>query len=259
MKHSEAINEIAVALTSFTTAIGPVVKTQTGKIEGTSKGSGKDYSYEYHYADLSSQREHVREALGVNGLTVTQSVGSDGDSVIVETLLMHTSGQWLEADPLIIKTDGKAQSMGSAMTYGRRYQYQGILGIAGEEDDDGKAANESKPKSHAKDDDGVIPNGHGVRDILKLRELSGYTTSEFNEKCKVALGTSVIKDMTDGQRLSLANTLRSKITKAGKDDAPTVPTSDVDQVADELTAPEPDESERDNQPPAEFANEEIPF
>lgn len=142
MQWSDERNEIAAALAEFTGKVGPVAKTKTGKISGKSKATGNDYSYEYGYADLSDQREHVRETLTACGLTVTQSVGSDGQQVAIETLLLHKSGQWISSDVLLIPTDGSAQAQGSAMTYGRRYQYQAILGLAAEDDDDGKAATE---------------------------------------------------------------------------------------------------------------------
>jgi len=72
MQWSDERNEIAAALAEFTGKVGPVAKTKTGKISGKSKATGNDYSYEYGYADLSDQREHVPDG---------QAVTSDGEIV----------------------------------------------------------------------------------------------------------------------------------------------------------------------------------
>lgn len=93
------------------------------------------------YADLGSIYDACREALAANGLAVTQHNGFDGSLVTLDTMLLHTSGQFLlsrSAAPLGQQT---AQGVGSCVTYLRRYALASALGIVADlADDDGHAA-----------------------------------------------------------------------------------------------------------------------
>jgi hypothetical protein len=98
------------------------------------------------YAPLNEILNTVRPTLAKHGLSVLQSPSGEGDQIIITTLLMHASGEWVEADPLVLKADRPtAQGAGSAITYGRRYSLSAVLGISSEDDDDGNGA-EGKPK-----------------------------------------------------------------------------------------------------------------
>ena len=93
------------------------------------------------YAPLDEILNLVRPLMAKNGLALIQSAGGEGTHASVTTLIMHTSGEWIESDKLIIvpaKLD--AQGIGGAITYARRYTITAMLGIAGEEDDDGNLA-----------------------------------------------------------------------------------------------------------------------
>lgn len=93
------------------------------------------------YADLASCWEACREPLSKNGLSIIQTtdISELNNAVVIETTLLHSSGEWVTGSlqmPLI-KTD--PQGVGSAMTYGRRYGLSAIVGIVSD-DDDGEAA-----------------------------------------------------------------------------------------------------------------------
>jgi hypothetical protein len=65
--------------------------------------------------------------------------------VSVVSRLIHISGEWIEGTislPSGTQNRYDAQTVGSAITYARRYSYMGILGIA-PEDDDGSTASGS--------------------------------------------------------------------------------------------------------------------
>ena len=64
---------------------------------------------------------------------------------------MHTSGEWIETDPLGLKAEKQtAQGTGSAVTYGRRYSLSAALGISSEDDDDGNQQGRSvRPQADA--------------------------------------------------------------------------------------------------------------
>lgn len=97
--------------------------------------------YDSTYADLSSVWESCREILAKNGLCVIQgnSVGA-ANTLIVETILIHESGQWVQSELCLPLSKADPQGVGSAMTYGRRYGLAAIVGIVADADDDGNAA-----------------------------------------------------------------------------------------------------------------------
>lgn len=141
--HSEQINELAAALAKAQKAMKAPTKRRVGKVSGTSK-SGKAYEYEYNYADLADVIECARTALADNGLALSQTLRVHTEGfLMMETLLLHTSGQWLSSE-VPIPNGLKPQELGSFLTYMRRYAGSSILGIAAEDDDDGARAQRAK-------------------------------------------------------------------------------------------------------------------
>ena len=103
--------------------------------------------FKSRYATLAAVRDTVAPVLSKHGLSVVQTTDFDGGAWLVQTRILHTSGQWVESVyPFAID---KPQQMGSALTYARRYSLSMICGIASEEDDDGNEAQkgEQRPAS----------------------------------------------------------------------------------------------------------------
>ncbi len=64
----------------------------------------------------------------------------EGNVAVMETMLLHKSGQWICGEqPLQIAGQGN-QEIGSAVTYAKRYGLCAMLGLAADEDDDSNAA-----------------------------------------------------------------------------------------------------------------------
>jgi hypothetical protein len=133
MNRSETIKELATALS---------------KAQAAMKGAAKDSEnphFRSKYADLSSVWEACREALTANGLSVVQAPRAIEAGIEVETMLMHTSGEWISETLALPVQKADAQGFGSALTYCRRYGLSAMVGIA-PEDDDGNAAAGAKPR-----------------------------------------------------------------------------------------------------------------
>jgi len=130
---SDQINELAAALSAFQGEITNPAFSRTVTVSGA-KGS-----YKFSYAELSEILKLVRPLLSKHGLSLVQSTSGDGVSVTVTTTLLHKSGQYLESAVPCGRPE-KMQELGSAISYLRRYSITGILGIAGEEDDDANSA-----------------------------------------------------------------------------------------------------------------------
>jgi hypothetical protein len=130
---SESIANLAQALCLF-----------QGEVSNP-KNSATNPFFKCKYAPLSEVINTTKPILSKHGLSVLQSPSGDGEHIIVTTLLMHSSGEWIEGEPLILKADKiTAQGAGSAITYGRRYAMSAILGISSEDDDDGNHATGNK-------------------------------------------------------------------------------------------------------------------
>ena len=132
MTHSEQINEIAAA----------IAKAQ-GQIKGASKDANNPF-FKSKYADLASVWDACRLSLSANGLAVIQSPSAEGTRVSVDTLLTHSSGQWMAGTVSVTAKEDTPQAIGSAITYLRRYALQSFVGVSPEDDD----ANAASAKSH---------------------------------------------------------------------------------------------------------------
>lgn len=138
MNKSDSIKNIAKALCSFQSEI----KNPTN--------SAKNPYFNSKYAPLNEILSDSRPLLSKYGISIIQNASSDGtnSSITITTMILHDSGEWIESDPLVLKTDKcTAQGAGSAITYARRYALSSILGIASEDDDDGNNASGNQSKS----------------------------------------------------------------------------------------------------------------
>lgn len=123
----EIVNKLADALSRAQAKFPKIVKDKTANA-GT---------YKYQYSDLGDLIEAVKGPLAENGLAHSERISLRDGAMVLITELMHISGESRESEwPLAI---GKPQDMGSALTYGRRYSLQALLGVAAEQDDDGAA------------------------------------------------------------------------------------------------------------------------
>lgn len=134
MNSSEQINEIA----------GALAKAQAQM--GAAKKDSDNPFFKSKYADLASVVDAIRGPFAENNLSYVQlPIVSEGNRVMVETVLMHATGQWISSVVDVPVSKADAQGYGSAITYARRYGLQAIAGVAAE-DDDGNAAAKAKPR-----------------------------------------------------------------------------------------------------------------
>ncbi|MBY0498849.1 MAG: ERF family protein [Nitrosomonas sp.] len=132
MNKSEMINELAAALSKAQAAI-----------KGAIKDSNNPF-FKSQYADLSSVWEACREQLTSNGLSIVQCPEESENGVAIETMLCHSSGQWISSKYHMPVEKLNAQAVGSAITYARRYALSAMVGIA-PLDDDGNDVTLHKP------------------------------------------------------------------------------------------------------------------
>lgn len=136
---SEQIDKIAAALAKAQGAFASIKKDKTASIR-----SNNGASYSYSYADLASVIDAIRKPLAENGIAYIQAIQTVDSGMYLDTRLIHSSGQWISSTyPL--PAGGRAQEMGSAQTYARRYALCALVGVVAEDDDDGDNAADTKP------------------------------------------------------------------------------------------------------------------
>ena len=144
---SDKIDKLAAALS----------KAQS-QMKGAEKKSINPF-FNSGYADLHTVIESSFPHLTKNGLSVIQGNESRPGEFFVTTMLLHESGQWIKSKLKMPIEKVTAQSIGSTITYGRRYGLSAITGIA-QYDDDGNAA--SQPKGITKNHTKTITTNQGV-------------------------------------------------------------------------------------------------
>lgn len=134
MNKSESIKELATAL----------AQAQL-EVENASKNAVNPH-FRNSYADLAEVLNTVRPVFAKNQLAITQwPMYADGVAA-VETVLAHSSGEFISNVASCRVTKDDAQGVGSAITYLRRYSLAAVAGVA-QEDDDGNVASQKPHKS----------------------------------------------------------------------------------------------------------------
>jgi hypothetical protein len=137
MLKSESIGKLALALAKAQHAMKAAVKDSVNP------------HFRSNYADLASIWDACRNALHANELSVTQIPTGNPETGVVGmiTILMHSSGEWIGGEANTKPKDITPQSVGSAITYLRRYGLASVVGVVSD-DDDAEAAQpkQSGPK-----------------------------------------------------------------------------------------------------------------
>lgn len=103
--------------------------------------TGYNPHFKSKFSTLADLVKAARPSLSKYGLSVTQSLDFVDDKYWVLATLRHTSGEFIGSRlQLIIGSKQDMQTLGSAITYGQRYQYRCITGVIFLEDDDGNDA-----------------------------------------------------------------------------------------------------------------------
>jgi hypothetical protein len=159
MIYSDKLDKIASAL----------AKAQS-EMAGAVKGTSNTF-FKSNYADLKSVWIACKEALHSNDLSVIQSPINSEGRIGVTTLLLHSSGQYIQGTyTLGVKKQNDPQADGSSITYARRYALAAFVGVC-PADDDAEAAMMRGVKETI--------NADQVENINKLISDSGADKRKF--------------------------------------------------------------------------------
>ena len=223
MQKSESIEALAEAMSNFQGEIKDVCKDEQG--------------YGFAYAKLDQVLEVARPLLAKNGLSVIQ-MPTEGTEVVVvlETILMHKSGQWISsrmemaAERLVSKKGNKMslpQSIGSVITYARRYSLASLLGIAQVDNDAAKEEENDRPKVQGK----IVPISSEASSTARVNLISIESKAKLDNlirilaiskedlnKWLVHYGIDSFDKLTDKAAERLINKLQDKVIEMDKED-----------------------------------------
>lgn len=160
------------------------------------------------YADIAELIRVSRPCLTKNGLSVTQQVISGDDGMtMLHTIMLHASGQWIETCMRVVPPKNDIQTLGSYITYLRRYSYAALVGVvAADEDDDGE-----KAVATSRD---IFAKGTAINTKYNPREESSETiTKEQLEELEYELSeyADIAEMILDGLKIqSIADMPKSK-------------------------------------------------
>ena len=264
MSQSASIAKLAAALVAV-----------QGQLRGYAEDSDNPF-FKSKYGDLTSVWAAIREPLAVNELAVIQTLGVCDNPLDVEvsTTLVHISGEWIAGTVRLRAVKEGPQSIGSAITYARRYGLAAIVGVA-PADDDGEGATDHGTKRKAKQRTAQKkadtaarpasrpPSTSGPDRLSQLRARAttgGMNQDTWTRLCQgvgITQGTRDDSAKLDALAGEVTNWERATIDNAQRDpdqpstDQPEVPHSEGPTPLDPPDDPGPPEFESPAPPPTE--------
>lgn len=188
METSETVGEIAKALAAV-----------HGEIENAKKNA-KNPHFRSDYADLAEIINTATPVLTKHGISIVQSPGMADGLVTVESIMLHTSGEWIKGTAAAPMQKQDPQGVGSAVTYLRRYSLAALCGIA-QEDDDGNAASpprESPRQQSGEEKPKQAGNGPASeKQVVFVKKLAN--SSKVTDAQRGQIATRIVDGMTKKQ------------------------------------------------------------
>lgn len=208
MKFSESLTNIAAALAKVQAEIKNPIKNQVNKgVQGAPK-----------YANLEDTlQEYVRPILTKYGMSVFQSLATDGGRVGVCTVLLHESGEYIQGDyvycDVIIPTNSsgkeiltQGQATGVNITYLRRYSLNAALGINGDKDTDGSVTDTPL-------NDEPLTYETALEFVITFGKHNGATLKEIYKTDRDYINWLVNGEKTDAKIKEAINLIETEIAK----------------------------------------------
>lgn len=154
--------------------------------------SAENPFYKSKYADLKEIDHAVKSALENNGLLLIQTTWvGEGNLPILKTYLYHVeSGQSISSEYPVTYSKPDPQSIGSGLTYARRYQLACICGVITEDDDAEAAMARKETKPETKPDNKqtkpksakqlYVDKLESAKNLIELQNLTSEVKPEWN-------------------------------------------------------------------------------
>ena len=194
MKKSESIVNLAKALLLFHTKMGKIAK------------DAKNPFFKSSYATLSTILENIQDPLLESGLTFTQFPTEN--SSLTSVLIHAESGEFMEGSYSLTPVKNDPQSIGSAITYARRYALGAILGLNIDIDDDGNRASfKPKKETHTEEiENPLVSWDDALSEIKTIEQLTIF----YNSNKKIADSEPKIMQLFKARRIEIEKSLTKK-------------------------------------------------
>jgi hypothetical protein len=168
MQKADSIKNIAKALALFHVKVDTIKK------------DAKNPFFKSSYASLPNILDAINEPLIECDLSLAQFPSGENG---LTTILMHSSGEWMQAEYQMRPAKDDPQGRGSAITYQRRYAIASILCLNIDEDDDANLATHGR----ANPDDKQWLNAGTEQFKSALAYIqNGGTIDKIKEKYKIS-------------------------------------------------------------------------
>ena len=181
---SPTIGELAKAMVAAQLVLEPAIKESNNP------------AFKSKYAKLAEILEKVIPAYAGAGIAFSQHPDFIDGKVVVETILLHISGEWMRSELHMAVFKSDAHGIGGGTTYACRYAASAITGLA-VEDDDGNAASgygkngekprdkptrtENKPENKG---EAQTETPEPLPELTEAQKVAARFTKIFNEKVK---------------------------------------------------------------------------
>lgn len=217
--------------------LAPALSKLQGGLENVKRDSANPF-FKSKYSTLTSVWDEARAKLQANGFSLIQAPLKSSQGVILKTMLLHSSGQFIASTFFMPVEKISAQDFGKAITYARRYCMCSVLGIAPDDDDDGNTAqygtNKMKLRQEPKDTNirqsasagssgashSQNPNREGdlpafiseskQKALFEQSKKAGWPLDEFKEWVFLKTKKESLKDLIEEEYEKLSNSLGSK-------------------------------------------------
>lgn len=168
MEMSQSIKNLAEAMAKF-----------QSELEQPEKSADNPF-FKSKYVPLPSVIAAIKKFGAPHGLSYMQMPVTNERGTGIQTIVMHSSGEYIKHDPFFLPMDKQtAQGAGSAITYSRRYSLSAAFGIDSDPDDDGNGANPPSNKNHNNNQQN---NNSPKASEQLLTALSGYINRMVREQ-----------------------------------------------------------------------------
>lgn len=140
---------------------------------------GKNDFLANEYATLEAVQNVVMPVFHAQGFAVLQSGGADEYGKYMSTTLVHSSGHTFDSKIYLIHSKQDMQSLGSAITYARRYGLLAMSGVQAVDDDANEAV--GKAELYKK----VMAQAKGLLTFLNNPDMSEYDLASKRAKADV--------------------------------------------------------------------------
>jgi hypothetical protein len=195
MQTSQTITEISKALVEFNKELSRIEKDANNPF------------FKNSYATLDTILDTVRPILARHGISILQMPSGNGELIEMRTILLHTSGEFIESPVVAMKAvKNDPQSLGSTITYAKRYSISAMLGIStGDKDDDGNSGSHSAAPSSVQNN-GQAYERKASDDQIKLINSKLESLAKKNNTTK--------EELLKKLNIQSVNNLSSKVASA---------------------------------------------